>query len=315
MACTSTHRGPNCSCFSAHQSASTSSEEVGRLIEIGAGEIEDEGARHDRHFDDPQTVVVMQHSGNGAAADVRNLALDQSQIHVAFAAIGALSLMVFDGRSAIFALAFDGKYVTMNCRSEGIAKNQTICLAVFLRAAKKLRWIAHECTADKSFGPLRGRADSLVRERPRLAGGAARPEVPDPENSRRSSSLRRRNCHVNRRPREPLGGAFAQWHSRGGAENRHFRSLTPTRTDQHFNSATALKPWKLGSQPCQPETSSVLQCGHPLGGWNYGCTLKITGLRIESQYDLLILFMDCRQAFFPDSKKNANPFDAGGVFH
>ena len=157
--------------------------------------------------------------------------------------IGALSLMDFDGRFAIFALAADGKYVTMNSRSEGIAKNQTICLAVFLRAAKKLRWIAHEGTADKSFGPFRGRADSLVRERPRLAGGAARPEVPDPENSRRSSSLRRRNCHVNRRPREPLGGAFAQRHTRGGAENRDFRSLTATRTGTDFNSATAVMPW------------------------------------------------------------------------
>jgi hypothetical protein len=235
---------------------------VGRLIEIGAGKIENEGARHDGHFDDPEFVVVTQHFGNGATANVRNLALDQPQIHVAFAAIGALSLMDFDGRSVFFALAFEGKYVTMNSRSEGIAKNQTICLAVFLRAAKKLRWIAHECTADKSFGPLRGRADSLVRERQRHAGGAARPEVPDPENSRRSSSLRRRNRHVNRRPREPLGGAFAQWHSRGGAENRDFGSLTATRTDAHFNSATALKPWRVVGRTIPQLTESSLQFGH-----------------------------------------------------
>jgi hypothetical protein len=156
----------------------------------------------------------------------------------------------------------DGKYVTMNSRSEGIAKNQTLCLTVFLRAAKKLRWIAHECIINKSFGPLGRRADSLVRERQRLTGGAARPEVFDPEDSGRSSSLRRRNSHVNRRPREPLGGASAQRHSRGGAENRHSRSLMATKTDHHFNSATALKLWRTDCEADEDPQATWLQFGH-----------------------------------------------------
>ena len=52
--------------------------------------------------------------------------------------------------TALFGLAFDGKYATMNSRTEGIAKNQTVPLAVFLRSAKKLRSIAHGHTANKT---------------------------------------------------------------------------------------------------------------------------------------------------------------------
>jgi hypothetical protein len=164
----------------------------------------------------------------------------------------------------------DGKYATMHSRAEGAAKNQAVPLAVFLRSKKQLRSIAHERTANKSLCPLRGRPDSPVRERQRLAGGAAWPRLPDAENSGRSSSLRRRNCHVNRRPREPLGGASAQRHSRIAAENRHFRSLTATRTDPHINSATALKPWRWGSPPCPSKTSFILQFGHGLEAVEFG---------------------------------------------
>ena len=37
--------------------------EVGRPVERGAGEIEDERPGHDGHFDNPQLVVVTQHFG------------------------------------------------------------------------------------------------------------------------------------------------------------------------------------------------------------------------------------------------------------
>ena len=43
---------------------------------------------------------------------------------------------------------------------------------------------AYERTANKPLCPLRGRSDSLARERERLAGGAARPPIPGPEEPR-----------------------------------------------------------------------------------------------------------------------------------
>jgi hypothetical protein len=196
--------------------------EVGRLVEIGAGEIENERPGHDGHFDDPKFIVIGEHFGNGATTDVRDLTCRQPQINVSFAPIVGLLLMHFDGRDSLFGLAFDGKYVTMNSGAKGIAKKQAVPLAVFPRSAQQLRSIAHGHTANRRCGPLRGRSYSLACEGLRLAGRATRPGVSRPEVSDGSSSLRRRDHSVDRRQRKPLGRTPPQGHPSRATENRDF---------------------------------------------------------------------------------------------
>ena len=173
-------------------------------------------------FDDPEFVVAVEHFGNDATADARDLALHQSAIHVSFAAILALAFVHLDGRSSLFGLAFHGKYATMNSRPEGPANNQTFASAVFLRSAKKFRSIAHGYADNNIPWPLRGRSDSFIGQRLRLARSPTGPRVPGAENSPRSSSLRRRDRDVDRRPRKPLDRSPAPWHSGRATENPDF---------------------------------------------------------------------------------------------
>ena len=230
------HCGPNCSCFSAPIGQHFLGE-VRRSVEIGAGEIENERPGHHGHFDDPQPVVVTQHFRNGATANVRDFPLHQPQVHVALPAVVALVFMDLDGRPALFGLAFNHEHATMNSRTEGTAKNQTIPLAVFLRPAKKVRSIAHEHTANQSLRALRGRADSPACERLRSAGVAARPSLRGAERPDRSPCLRRRDRSVDRRAREPLGGASTQWRPGRVPENGYIT-------------------------PCRRPGGAPLQCGH-----------------------------------------------------
>ena len=134
----------------------TSSEKIGRFVERGAGEIEDEGPSHDCHLDDPEFVVILEHFRNGTAANVFEGTFTQAQIDVSFAGIVALPFMDLDGRSSPSGLAFDCEYATMNARSEGIAKNQSVPVAVALRAEKRPRWIAHGHTTNINPRPFGG---------------------------------------------------------------------------------------------------------------------------------------------------------------
>ena len=194
--------------------------EVGRLVEIGAGEIEDKRASHDRHFDDPKFVIVAEHFGDGATPDVRHVVFSETQIDIAFGAVVLRALMRFDGGNLLFRLAFHDKYATMNSRTEGVAEEQPLPFAVLLRSVPKLRSIAHERTGI----PFRRRADSLAHERLPLAGRAARPGVPHPENPDRSSSLRRRDHPVRGRRRKPLVRLPSQRHPSRATENGDFTS-------------------------------------------------------------------------------------------
>lgn len=196
--------------------------EVGRFIEIGTGEIENERPAHDGHLDYPKFVVVVEHFGHGATTDVRDFACRQTQIDVSFAAIGWMAFMHFDGRDSLFGLVFHYKYATMNSRAEGVAKKQTVPLAVFPRSARKLRSIAHGHTANKRHRPFRRRSDSLAHERLRLADRTTRSRVSRVEDSGRSSSLRRRDHSIDRRRRKPLGGTPPQRHPSGATKNRDF---------------------------------------------------------------------------------------------
>lgn len=196
--------------------------EVRREIQRGAGEIEDEGSAHDGHLDDPKFVVSGKHFGNGATTDVRDLARSQTQIDVSFLTIVGLVFKRFDGRDSLFRLAFHYKYATMNSLTEGTAQKQTVSLTVLTPSAQKLRSIAHEHTTSQCRRPLRRRADSLACERFCLAGRAARPRVPRPENSGRSSSLRRRDHLGNRRRRKTLVHPPPQRNPRRTAKDRDF---------------------------------------------------------------------------------------------
>ena len=230
-----------------------------RSREVGqdqhAAEIKHEWPGHDSHLDDPQLIVVMQHFRDGATANIHDRPLGQPQIHIALAAVVALALMDFDGRSAFFALPFDGKYGTLNSCAQGVAKNQTVPLAVFLRTANKLSSIAHERTANRRSRPLCRRADSLACEWVRLAGSAARPPFPGAEKSRRSSPLRRRDRPVDRRPREPLGGASPQWRPSRTPENSHF---TPCRRPRGAPTSNRPRPEGRGERAVSP--ANLRQC-------------------------------------------------------
>jgi len=131
--------------------------EVGRLAEIDAGEVEHERAGDDGHLDDPEDIVTGEQFGNGAATGRRDRSFQQAPIHVAFTAIVAFALMDFDVRMALFGLVFNGKYATMNTRTEGQAKNQAVPFAVFPRPEEKLRSIPHGYTAGTIRRPLRRR--------------------------------------------------------------------------------------------------------------------------------------------------------------
>ncbi len=66
---------------------------VRRLVEIGAGEIEDEWPVHDRHLNDPQCVIEGDQFRDIATADFRNTVFLQAQINVAFPAVILVALV------------------------------------------------------------------------------------------------------------------------------------------------------------------------------------------------------------------------------
>jgi len=86
MAWTSGQRDSNCSALLlARQSGHDFLGELGRDVEVSAGEIENERTGDDGHFDDPEFVLGTQHPGDGALANLREFALGHPGIDVSFA--------------------------------------------------------------------------------------------------------------------------------------------------------------------------------------------------------------------------------------
>src|SRR5258708_26952323 len=68
------------------------------LVEERAGEVENEWPANDRHFNDPQSVIVAQELRNVTAANSRHRVLFQTKVDIPLPAIIRLVLMHLDGR-------------------------------------------------------------------------------------------------------------------------------------------------------------------------------------------------------------------------
>jgi hypothetical protein len=99
---------------------------VRQLVEIGTREIEKEGPSDDRHFDDPQVVVVVDQLRNGRVADLRYRMFQETEVNIPFLRIELFAFIGFNGRPLSIGLVFCDEYATMNTESQLICAYQSL---------------------------------------------------------------------------------------------------------------------------------------------------------------------------------------------
>ena len=135
-----------------------------------------------------------------------------------FPAILHPTLVDFERRLPFFLLVLHGEYATMYSEAELSAERQVSLPAILHSSLYQFRSKTHGRTHFNNR-PLRRCSHPIASQRVCPACCPARSKLSDSEKAIRFPSMRRRDRHVDRRPRTPLGRAFGRRDRNGGAEN------------------------------------------------------------------------------------------------